>query len=95
MTDSFEEVYDIVTGRCSMCHAREPVYEGIHSAPKHVFLETQADVTAQAKAIFIQSGVTHAMPPANITLMEETERAKIRGWFRAASQKMPMTLRLN
>lgn len=30
----FEDVADIVMGRCSMCHAREPVYEGIYHAPQ-------------------------------------------------------------
>ena len=60
-----------------------------------MFLETQADVTAQAKSIFIQSGVTHAMPPANITWMEQAEREKIQSWYRTASQKMPIIMRLN
>ena len=94
-TDGFEEVYDIVTVRCSMCHARDPVYEGIGYAPKNLYLESKADVTAQAKAIFIHSGFTHAMPPGNITSMEATERAKIRDWFKAGSHKMPILHRLN
>jgi len=94
-TDGFEEVYDIVTVRCSMCHARDPVYEGIGYAPKNLYLESEADVTAQAKAIFIHSGFTHAMPPGNITSMEATERAKIRDWFKAGSHKMPILHRLN
>ena len=94
-TDGFEEVYDIVTIRCSMCHARDPVYEGIGYAPKNLYLESEADVTAQAKAIFIHSGFTHAMPPGNITSMEATERAKIRDWFKAGSHKMPILHRLN
>ena len=94
-TDGFEEVYDIVTVRCSMCHARDPVYEGIGYAPKNLYLESKADVTAQAKAIFIHSGFTHAMPPGNITSMEATERAKIRDWFKAGSHKMPFLHRLN
>ena len=94
-TDGFEEVYDIVTVRCSMCHARDPVYEGIGYAPKNLYLESKADVTAQAKAIFIHSGFTHAMPPGNITSMEATERAKIRYWFEAGSRKTPILHSLN
>eukprot|EP01030_Chromulinospumella_sphaerica_P027612 gene27612-27883_t len=31
----FEAVRDVVQGRCSMCHAAEPVWEGIARAPKN------------------------------------------------------------
>ena len=81
--EGFEEVTDIVLGRCSMCHAREPFYDGIYRAPKGVILETPGDIAAHAQAIYVQSGVTHAMPPANVSWMEEAERAKVVAWFRA------------
>lgn len=90
----FDEAQDIVLGRCSMCHAREPVYEGIRRAPKHVFLETTADITQHAKAIYLQSGVSHAMPPANVSWMEEDERLLIRQWYRNAMDTMPLSLAL-
>jgi uncharacterized membrane protein len=77
----FEEVGYIVEGRCSMCHATEPLWDGIIAAPKHVYLETSADILAQAKAIYLHSAVSHAMPPANITYMEAGERALIRRWY--------------
>ena len=77
----FEEVGYIVEGRCSMCHATEPLWDGIIAAPKHVYLETSADILAQAKAIYLHSAVSHAMPPANITYMEVGERALIRRWY--------------
>ncbi|MEO1734436.1 MAG: urate hydroxylase PuuD, partial [Pseudomonadota bacterium] len=73
--DGFSEAHDIVLGRCSMCHAREPVWQGILWAPKGVLLETEADVARNARAIYLQSGVSHAMPPANITYMEADDRA--------------------
>ncbi len=82
----FGEARDIVLGRCSMCHAREPYYEGVPYAPKHVYLETDADIAAAARAIYLQSGLSHAMPPANVTWMEEAERAKIVAWYREASR---------
>ena len=85
---------EIVIGRCSMCHAREPVYEGIRYAPNHVFLESRADITAQAKAIYLHSGVTHAMPPANVTWMEQDARDAIVYWYRAAMENMPLRLAL-
>ena len=77
----FEEVTYIVEGRCSMCHAAEPLWEGIIAAPKNVHLVTHADILEQAGAIFMHSAVSHAMPPANITYMETSERALIRRWY--------------
>ncbi len=83
--DGFEEAHDIVLGRCSMCHAREPVWEGILWAPKGVLLETEADIAQNAQQIYLQSGVTHAMPPANVTYMEPEDRDAIIRWFRNAN----------
>mgnify|MGYP001033915242 CR=1 FL=1 len=81
----FEDTTDIVLGRCSMCHAREPGWPGIHTAPKGILLETPQEVAANARLIWLQAGRTTAMPPANITWMEPEERAQIDAWFRAAS----------
>ena len=78
----FEEVSEIVAGRCAMCHAAEPLWEGILTAPKNVYLESRADILAQAEAIVMQSALSHAMPPANITYMETSERALIRRWYK-------------
>lgn len=82
----FDDVVSIVQGRCSMCHAAEPVYEGIHWAPKNVVLETPAQIAAEAERIYMQAGLTHAMPPANLSYIEPTEREAIIRWFRAAGQ---------
>lgn len=77
----FEQVRDTVLGRCSMCHASEPVWDGIIAAPKGVLLETDAQIAKNAKAIYLQSGRSHAMPPANITFMEESERKAVVQWY--------------
>lgn len=82
--DGFEDVHNIVLGRCSMCHAQEPIWDGIYWAPKGVVLETEADLATQAKAVYLQSGLSHAMPPANLSYMEPQERAAIVAWYRAA-----------
>ena len=82
--DGFEAAHDIVLGRCSMCHAREPVWDGIRWAPKGVFLETRSDVARNARSIYIQAGISHAMPPANITYITEKDRAALVAWYRAA-----------
>ncbi len=82
----FEDVVSIVQGRCSMCHAAEPVFDGVHWAPKDVVLETPAQIASEAQRIYMQAGLTHAMPPANLSYMEESEREAILRWFRAAGQ---------
>ncbi len=82
--EGFSQAHDIVLGRCSMCHAREPFWDGIRYAPKGVLLETEADVARHAREIFLQAGVTHAMPPANLSYIEDAERAALVRWYRAA-----------
>jgi len=79
----FEEAHDIVIGRCSMCHAREPVWGNMQWAPKGVFLETEADIAHHARAIYLQSGISHAMPPANITGLPPEDRTTLATWYRA------------
>ncbi len=86
--DGFEEVTGIVQGRCSMCHAAEPGWEGMYWPPKGVVLETPAQIAQAARRIFLQAGVSHAMPPGNLTYMEPQERAAIVRWFRAAHQPL-------
>jgi uncharacterized membrane protein len=83
-SEGFEDVVTIVQGRCSMCHAAEPFYEGVHVPPKGVVLETPAQIAAEARRIYLQAGLTHAMPPANVSYMEPAERAAIVEWFRGA-----------
>ena len=80
----------IVQGRCAMCHAREPNYDGIHRAPKAVLLETPADIAAHARQIHLQAGVTSAMPPANVTYMEPQERSALIRWYRDGAGRGPL-----
>ncbi|MCP9481824.1 urate hydroxylase PuuD [Shimia sp. CNT1-13L.2] len=84
--EGFDEVIDIVLGRCSMCHAREPGFDGIGHAPKQVLLETPQEIAFQAKRIYLHSGLSTAMPPANVSWMEPEERAAIVRWFKAAQR---------
>ncbi len=83
--EGFDEVTGIVLGRCSMCHAAEPNWDGLHWAPKGVHLDTPEAIARHAREIYLQAGVTHAMPPANLSYMEEDERAAIVAWFRGAN----------
>lgn len=82
--EEFEAVANTVRGRCSMCHSAAPFYDGIRWAPKGVMLETGAQIATRAREIYLQSGVTHAMPPANVSYMEQTERDLIAHWFEDA-----------
>jgi uncharacterized membrane protein len=88
--DGFEDVVSIVQGRCSMCHAAEPAWDGMHWAPKGVVLETEAQIAHEARRIYLQSGITHAMPPGNLSWMEPEERAAIVRWFRSAGLGDPI-----
>jgi uncharacterized membrane protein len=89
-SDGFAEVVGIVQGRCSMCHAAEPGWEGMHWPPKGVVLETEAQIAHEARRIYLQSGVTHAMPPGNLSYMEPEERAAIVRWFRGVGLDDPV-----
>ncbi|RWK64918.1 urate hydroxylase PuuD [Mesorhizobium sp.] len=82
----FPAVRDTVLGRCSMCHAQEPSYEGIYHAPKGVMLETDAGIAEQAREIYLQAGRSHAMPPANVTHITDNERALLVAWFEEAGK---------
>ncbi|PJF09493.1 urate hydroxylase PuuD [Pseudorhodobacter sp. MZDSW-24AT] len=79
----FEDVVGIVQGRCSMCHAAEPNWEGMVWPPKGLVLETEAQIAHEARRIYLQAGVSHAMPPGNLSYMEPEERLAIIRWFRA------------
>ncbi len=77
----FEAAVDVVMGRCSMCHTAEPFYEGVIVPPKNIRLDTPTQIARHAWDVVLQSGVSHAMPPANVSFMEESERALLRRWF--------------
>jgi uncharacterized membrane protein len=83
-TPGFGAVTAIVQGRCSMCHAREPVWAGMYWPPKGVVLETGEDIAREARRIYLQAGLSHAMPPGNLSAMEPGERAAIVAWYRAS-----------
>jgi uncharacterized membrane protein len=78
---SFDEAVLAIQSRCSMCHAAEPVWEGIPIAPKGVRLDTPENIARHAEAIRVQSVLTHAMPPNNITAMTLEERKAVATWL--------------
>jgi len=82
--EGFEVAYDTVIGNCSMCHAREPAWDGIRWAPKGIYLETPSDVARHADLIYLQAGITNAMPPPSAIQMDQTARETIIAWVKAA-----------
>ncbi|MBC2861300.1 urate hydroxylase PuuD [Stappia sp. 28M-7] len=84
--EHFEAARDTVLTRCSMCHAAEPLWEGMAAAPKGVRLESDAEIAEHAREIYLQAGITHAMPPANVTYIEPDERAVLAAWYRSATR---------
>ncbi len=73
--DGFDDAFMAVVGNCSMCHAREPSWDGLRSPPKGVVLETEADVARHAPQVYLHAGASHAMPPPNAIAMDREARA--------------------
>jgi uncharacterized membrane protein len=82
----FAQVEDIVISRCSMCHAKEPVWSGITIPPKGVLLDTAARIRANAREIAIASVWSSAMPPSNVTDITAEEREVLAAWVSAGRE---------
>jgi uncharacterized membrane protein len=82
---TFAQAEEVVLGRCSMCHASEPVWEGIAVPPKYVMLDTPERIQAYANEIYLQAAHTHAMPPGNITEITPEERKILALWVEAGA----------
>jgi uncharacterized membrane protein len=85
--EHFAAARDTVLTRCSMCHTAEPVWEGVHQAPKNVHLDGDIAIANHAREIAMQAGYSHAMPPGNATDMTEEERAVLVAWYREGVQQ--------
>jgi len=71
---------ELVIERCSSCHAREPVWDGLAFAPKGIYLESEGDVLRHTNDIFWQVAASHAMPPGQVIWIEDEERAMLAVW---------------
>ena len=81
ITDLNNEVHDIISARCTMCHAREPLWDGFLHPPKGFVVENKEDIKKYARQVYVQSAVSKAMPPNNISYMEDIERFTIQYWY--------------
>ena len=81
ITDLNNEVHDIISARCTMCHAREPLWDGFLHPPKGFVIENKEDIKRYARQVYVQSAISKAMPPNNISYMEDIERFTIQYWY--------------
>jgi uncharacterized membrane protein len=77
----FANVEQIVSSRCSMCHAAEPLWPGIITAPKAIRLDDEEHILRNAKLIGRNAAWSSAMPPGNITEISADERAMLAVWL--------------
>ncbi len=84
----FAEVKELVQGRCIMCHAQEPGFEGFIVAPKNVKFETDAQIARLAREIYLQAGRSRAMPPPAVARegieLSSDERRLLVKWYEGA-----------
>lgn len=80
----FAQVVETVSSRCSMCHAAEPVWDGVVFPPKQVMLDTETRIAMHAREIYLQAGRSHAMPPGNVTEISPEERKLLAAWYESA-----------
>ena len=78
---TFASVEEIVMSRCSMCHAAEPVWTGIVTAPRGVLLDESEHIRRNIRLVARNAAWASAMPPGNITEMTGEERATIAAWI--------------
>ncbi len=78
---TYAQAEEVVLGRCSMCHASEPLWEGVTVPPKGVMLDTPERILQHADQIRLQAVLTHAMPPGNITEITPEERQVLAAWI--------------
>jgi len=78
---SLAAVEEIVMSRCSMCHAAEPVWAGIVTAPKGIVLDTPAHIHRNIRLIGRVAAWSSAMPPGNVTEMTSQERAVLAAYL--------------
>jgi uncharacterized membrane protein len=81
----FEDVQMALLMRCVMCHGDHAAWPGLNSAARNVKLDTPERIAEQARAVYLQAGASHAMPPGNRTHMTPAERAVIVTWYRAVA----------
>lgn len=81
----YSDIQPIIEKRCLPCHARQPTFEGIPSAPQGVMYDDPLQVQAVAEKIKAMAIDSHTMPPGNITEITDEERALIGAWVQGGA----------
>ncbi|AWJ86823.1 cysteine desulfurase (plasmid) [Azospirillum sp. TSH58] len=76
----FAQVEEVVLSRCSMCHAAQPVWEGIGVPPRGVMLDSAEAISRHAPQIRTWAALSDAMPPGNVTGITPEERRLLAAW---------------
>lgn len=76
----WNQVSQVVSNHCTVCHATQPTYPGFSSAPAGFLLDSDLRIQQQQAAIHRTTVQSHYMPPGNLTGMTEQERAIIAQW---------------
>ncbi|MFK7902550.1 MAG: urate hydroxylase PuuD [Nitratireductor sp.] len=88
-SDNFDQIVEIVQNNCSMCHAAQPSWEGIHRAPKNVKFDAPQQIAKHARAIYINAGASTAMPPPSLSksgiALNASERQLLEEWYKSAT----------
>jgi uncharacterized membrane protein len=82
---TFKVVETIISSRCSPCHAAEPVWASIPTAPRGILLDDAGHIRRNAPLIGRNAAWSNAMPPGNITEMTPDERATLAAWLDAGA----------
>jgi len=78
---TFDMVRPVILERCTICHSASPTHIAFPAAPSGVLLDTDEQILAEAERIHQQTVVLKAMPIANLTEMNNEERALIEAWY--------------
>ena len=83
---SLASVEEIVLSRCSMCHAAQPVWSGVVTAPKGVLLDSTDHIQRNLRLIGRVAAWSSAMPPGNVTEMTAEERSVLAAYLTQADR---------
>jgi len=73
---------EIIVSKCSMCHAKEPLWENMQHSPKLVNLENVNDLIKNIEGVYSQAVISYAMPPGNVTVLENSERKTLNDLYK-------------
>lgn len=77
----FQDVRQVLTQRCVVCHSSTPTYPGFYTAPLGIRYDTDEQIKGDVRRIYTNVYQTQFMPYGNRTNMTPAERELVRAWF--------------